>query len=198
MYHQGMRIGQRIVAIICFGVLLGGCGPSSAATNATATSAGNRASVSDADTTADQAPTSGIDPCTLLTKADAEAALGEVVENEPVRSDTFPQGCQYIATHTPLRSASVSLITSTMLKDAGSPTPTTTQFYTAMKQDATVEPVAGMGNEAAWVKTENVTLPQLWAVHGDVLVTVAVGAPAEENMRTPTETLAKLVVARLP
>lgn len=225
MNHPYMRIVQRLVVIACAGAVWCGCGQFPATTNISASGASTASSApvgsnattaeassksldrdhvpvptdaptADGATTGDHAPARGIDPCLLVTKADAEAVLDEAVQDDPVRSESFPHGCQYLAEHTLMRSASVSLITSPMLKDGGSPY-TTTQYYANMKQAATVEPVAGVGNEAAWITMEGVA-PQLWVVHGDVLLMVDVGAPTEENKRTPTEAFAKLVVARLP
>jgi hypothetical protein len=95
------------------------------------------------------AAAAAVDPCTLLTEADARAILGDVLQQGTPNDGSTPS-CQYVA-------PSAESLTLQMLPGS------IPDFDRYVQQSATafgtpIEPTPGLGERAAWVGTTLVVL----------------------------------------
>lgn len=109
-----------------------------------------------------------VDPCTLLTEADARAILGDALQQGTPNAGSTPS-CQYVA-------PSAESLTLQMLPGS------VADFDSYVRQsaeafDMPVEPAAGLGERAAWVGT---TLIVLRAPH---LLVINVGQDLSSEAR---------------
>ncbi len=116
-----------------------------------------------------------IDPCTLLTKAEAEAALGQSIILIKADTLTYQTRCTYTTgvTATQILPGRIILVNSTSAKSqALGPAKYTSPLAFAAGKNAlpstSIESVSGIGDDAFWQKSNKL----LWFYKGDVLVTV--------------------------
>jgi hypothetical protein len=145
---------------------------------ATGTPSGTRASVGTASpaaeepaTAAPQASGGGLDPCALVTRADAEAVLGATL-GEPERQTTGPfETCIYgdDAGNYVQVQVSENVYTESTFDDA--------MKAAAEQVDIEAEPVSGLGDKAYWL------VGVLWVQKGDVTLDILVQTPELTDLR---------------
>jgi len=138
-----------------------------------------------------------IDPCTLLTKAEAEAALGEQVK-EPEFTDTKNPLGQKLCLYSPVsentgRFIQIGLVQNEgmgkNLRDQGY---NVEQLYTETKKNLTdAKPVSGIGDEAFWGTNG------LHILKGNVYLNISVGNSSKPENLELAKGLAEKVVSRL-
>ncbi len=136
------------------------------------------------------AAAAGPDPCALVTQAEAEAVLAGPSGGPQRERTALLSQCQY-ATATPSGDA-VNAVTVQVFPGSG---PATWQLRRATftKTDPTVQPVAGVGDEAFWVADQRALFVTSHGVIFDVRVPGS-GPAALANAKA----LALKAVARLP
>jgi hypothetical protein len=201
-----------IVMILVMLLALAGCGGSPSAANyggsistsipggvATAPSGGNPASGGATAHTANVAP-GGIDPCTLLTRANAEGILGKSVgeANHPITaSATFEvSSCQYkIVGGSPLDNATLIYT----FASSGDTSTVKTAFDTGRSSaqkswNAAPVDVPGLGDEAYWVGGAGNNISVL---KGATYITLSASSNKGDTPPAAILDLAKVVLSRL-
>ena len=148
---------------------------------------GERGGESSGQTTQASAATAAPDPCTLVTKAEAEAAIGAAVTG-PAKGGGMGQfdQCQY-------------LYSGERLTDQGAVTVQVQAVDLASKQKAfadggeAIEPLAGLGDGAFWVPGHSA----LYVGKGNVTASFSVTRQGID-MKAASRALAEKGVARLP
>jgi len=158
-----------LFVVVLFAVLVSACGDSGTTTQG----------ASNAATPADSIP----DPCTLLTKEEAAAILGEPV-NEPNRSiEETSKSCVYITMGTPQRMATVLITRPCSMAD-----------YANYAEDPNAMMVEGIGMHASW-NQKNLLVH---TASGDTCVTASSPAPGstepslEQSKQVATKVLEQL------
>jgi len=151
---------------------------------AAVTSAAGSASPSPA-----QASLSNVDPCTLITKAEAEAALGEPVQ-EPKVTTLGMRTCSFL----PMKESLDKRVVSVGVQRASGPN--LDAVKQAASETANTAPIPGVGEKAVWEKGG---VDELWILQGNALIRVVVSTPAKsESARLDAaKQLAQTVLSRL-
>jgi hypothetical protein len=167
-----------LIVLLLVGVVLTGCGGS-------ATGASGKSG--------------SIDACQLITKADAEAALGETVKapENPITGEGIAvvTSCKYTVAAAPSVN-NVSLIVRRLDTAAAS-----RKDFEQLKQDTvtklnvTPEDVAGIGDGAIWIGG---IYNQLSVLHGKVQLLISVMGPQGATPDAAAKTLAAKALSRLP
>jgi Protein of unknown function (DUF3558) len=136
-----------------------------------------------------QASANDVDPCSLITKAEAEAALGEPVQ-EPKVTTLGMRTCSFL----PVKESLDKRIVSVGVQRAGGPNLDAIKQVTS--ETANTAPVPGIGEKAVWEKGG---VDELWILQGNALIRVVVSTPAKpESVRLDAaKHLAQSVLGRL-
>jgi hypothetical protein len=172
--------------LACCLLAFAGCGKSPSSTSGTQEkSAGTQ-----------QSAKGKIDPCALITKAEAEAALGEPVGEPQCDTSASPTGqalCVY-SSSTSDRFVQISVTeTSAMAETLRVQGESAGTIYRATKDNyEPVTEVPGIGDDAFW------GVPGLHVLKGDVYVCIAVGNTNKPENLELAQGLAEIAVPRLP
>ncbi len=138
-----------------------------------------------------------IDPCTLLTKSEAEAALGETVKEPELKDTKNPLG-QKICFYAPVSDKSDRFIQLSVvqnegmtknLRDSGY---NVKQLYEETKKNLTdAKPVTGIGDDAFWGTNG------LHILKGNEYLNISVGNTSKPGNLELAKGLAEKVVGRL-
>jgi hypothetical protein len=186
-----------VLSIALLGVTLSACNSgASTETTAETTATSETATVQEApadSTPAAPAPaTSDLDACALVTKADAEEALGEPVNKiDPERAPAWPQ-CDYVPVDAAHRAAAKHLQIQAGIKGGRS------QFDFDKKAFVDAKPVEGLGDAAFYSDPAGRT--ELSVVKGSQYFMIGVGlgeAGKEAAQLSAAKKLAAKVLERL-
>ena len=183
-----MEAKRRLFSLVfCLLVLaLAGCGESTSTGTAKNQSEGNKGQ---------RAEASLLDPCNIITKSDAEAALGEPVSQEQPESSINPlnqKQCVYSSTSSD-RFIIVSLLQTSGLtgamREQGQSAAT---IYKTIKENLDpVKSVQGIGDDACW------GTPGLHILAGDVYLVIGVGNTSKPENLEMAKNLAATALNRL-
>jgi hypothetical protein len=141
-----------------------------------------------------------IDLAALVTKADAQTALGEAVKDPQVRSDEGADGsysrCNYYS-----ENPGKSLVLRVRLASAGQLEPKK-QLEEMSAGNDKFKPVSGLGEKAAMVKDGPAKGPghalMLYVAKGPAFVTVAIsGVDDEKSATEKAKTIARKILGKL-
>jgi hypothetical protein len=141
-----------------------------------------------------------IDLAALVTKADAQTALGEAVKDPQVRSDEGADGsysrCNYYS-----ENPGKSLVLRVRLASAGQLEPRK-QLEEMSAGNDKFKPISGLGEKAAMVKDGPAKGPghalMLYVAKGSAFVTVAIsGVDDEKSATEKAKTLARKILGKL-
>ncbi|MHB1042081.1 MAG: hypothetical protein ACYC0Q_04505 [Eubacteriales bacterium] len=138
-----------------------------------------------------------ISPCALLTKVEAEAALGEQVKEPESRDTKNPLG-QKICLYSPVSDKSENFIQLSLVQNEGMTNTlreqgyNVEQLYKETKENlAEVKPVSGIGDEAFWGTNG------LHILKGNVYLNISVGNTSKPENLELAKDLARKAVDRL-
>jgi hypothetical protein len=172
--------------LACCLLAFAGCGKSPSVTSGT-----QGKSTGTQQTTKDK-----IDPCALITRAEAEAALGEPVGEPECDTAVSPTGqalCVYSST-TSERFVQISVTeTGAMAETLRVQGESAATIYRTTRDNfEPVTEVPGIGDDAFW------DVPGLHVLKGDVYLIIAVGNTDDPENLELAQSLAEIAVPRLP
>lgn len=137
---------------------------------------------------------SHLDPCTLITKAEAETALGEPVE-DPECTTNSPVGqviCSYSTPET-FKFVQIALTRTGDMPDSlteiGESAAT---IFETTRDNIEGQNISGLGDQAFW------GVPGLHVLKGDIYFCISVGSTDKPENLEMAKGLAELVLSRLP
>jgi hypothetical protein len=136
-----------------------------------------------------------IDPRSLITEAEAEAALGEAIGEVVYDESNNPLGQKLVCYNSAssYRFIQISLIqTAAMTAAVEASGQTAATIYQTTKENLDAEEIPGFGDDAFW------GTPGLHILKGDVYLNIAVGNTDDPKNLEMAKTLAGLAVPRLP
>jgi predicted small lipoprotein YifL len=136
-----------------------------------------------------------MDPCTIITKADADAALGEPVKIEQAGTSVNPlnqKKCVYLSTRSD-RFIMISILQTVGLRESlRANGESAASIYKRIKENLDpVTPIEGIGDDACW------GTPGLHILKGDTYLVIGVGSTDNSENLELAKHLAKTGLSRL-